>query len=180
MRKSLAFLMVALVAMTAGIARAEPGLVVIVRHADRGKEPAADPALTPEGERRAADLARALASAKITSIITTQWRRTRDTAAPLAKALGVEAQVVTTKGGDPGAHIRELVEAVRKQSGNVLVVGHSDTVSALLAALNGPKLPSLCETSYDHIFVLAYADPKSSFLDLRYGSPSPPPAEGCQ
>jgi len=180
MRKSHVVLIFALAALTAGRAYAEPGLVVIVRHADRGKEPAADPALTPEGERRAADLAQALASAKITSIITTQWRRTRDTAAPLAKALGIEPLVVTTKGGDPAAHIRELVEAVRKQSGNVLVVGHSDTAAALLAALNGPKLPNLCDTSFDHIFVLAYADPKSSFLNLRYGAPSPAPAEGCQ
>jgi len=180
MRKFQACLILALAVFAVNIAHAEPGLVVIVRHAEKAKEPAADPALTSEGERRAADLVQAVASAKITSIITTQWRRTRDTAAPLAKALGIEPQVISTKGGDAAAHVRELVEAVRKQSGNVLVVGHSDTVSALLAALNGPKLPNLCDASFDRIFVLAYADPKSSFLNLRYGAPSPPPAEGCQ
>lgn len=179
MRRFHALLIVALVAATSSITHAEPGLVVIVRHADRGSEPAADPALTPEGVRRASALASALASANVTSIITTQYRRTRDTAAPLAKMLGIEPLVVPAQRGDLPAHIRDVVSAIRRQSGNVLVVGHSDTVSAILAALNGPTLPKLCDTSFDHIYVLAYATPKSSFLHLRYGEPGAAPAEGC-
>ena len=81
--------------------------------------------------------------------------------------------------GDLPAHISDVVNAVRRQSGNVLVVGHSDTVSAILAALNGPTLPKLCDSSFDHIYVLAYGNPKSSFLHLRYGEPGAAPAEGC-
>jgi broad specificity phosphatase PhoE len=120
-----------------------------------------------------------LASAKITSIITTQYRRTRDTAAPLAKATGIEPLVVPAERGDLPAHVRDVVNAIRRQSGNVLVVGHSDTVSAILAALNGPTLPKLCDNSFDHIYVLAYANPKGSFLHLRYGEPGAAPTEGC-
>ena len=166
--------------MKSSKALAEPTLVVIVRHADRGNEPAADPALTPEGARRASALASALASANIASIITTQYRRTRDTAGPLAKALGIEPLVVPARRDDLSAHVREVADAVRRRSGNVLIVGHSDTVSAILAALNGPTLPKLCESSFDHIYVLAYGSPKSSFLSFRYGEPSPAPTEGCQ
>ena len=61
-------------------AGAEPALVIIVRHAERASEPAADPALTPAGERRAEALATALADARIGTILTTTYRRTRDTA----------------------------------------------------------------------------------------------------
>ena len=179
MRLPRTLLIAAFAAMTSIPALAEPGLVVIVRHAERGSEPAADPALTPEGVNRASVLASALASANITSVITTQYRRTRDTAGPLAKAFGIEPLVVPARPGDASTHLRDVVDAIRQQSGNVLVVGHSDTVSAILAALNGPTLPKLCDTSFDHVYVLAYANPKSSFLHLRYGEPGAAPKEGC-
>jgi len=177
--RALALILAALSAVTSNTVHAEPNLVVIVRHAERGTEPADDPALTPDGERRAAALTSALASANITSIITTQYRRTRDTAAPVAKALGIEPTVVRAERGEGAAHIRELAAAVHRQTGNVLVVGHSDTVSALVAALKGPALPRLCDTSFDPIFVLTASDPKHSFLQLRYGAPSATPAAGC-
>lgn len=179
MRRFNVLLLAAFATMTSVPSYAEPALVIIVRHADRGSEPAADPALTPDGVRRASALASALGSANITAIITTQYRRTRDTAGPLAKARGIEPLVVPARRGDLPAHIGDVVSAVRQQSGNVLVVGHSDTVSAILAALNGPTLPKLCEGSFDHIYVLAYANPKSSFLHLRYGEPGAAPTEGC-
>jgi len=153
-------------------ARAAPDLVILVRHAERGTEPAGDPALTPAGEQRALALAQALAGAKVNAIVTTQFRRTRDTAAPLAKALGIQPQVVDAKAG----HVQAVADAVRAQTGTVLVVGHSNTVPAILAALGGPALPELCETSYHHVFVLR---PGVSWMQFSYGAPSAAPAAGC-
>lgn len=152
-----------------------PDLVVLVRHAERATEPAGDPALTPAGEQRAQALAQALAGLRVNAILTTQFRRTRDTAAPLAQALGVQPQVVDAKAG----HVHAVTDAVRAQSGVVLVVGHSNTVTAVLAALGGPKLAELCETSFHHAFVLQPAAEPPRWAQFSYGAPSATPAPGC-
>jgi len=173
--KPLSVLPAALLLTTAALASpavALPDLVILVRHAERATEPAGDPALTPAGEQRAQVLAQALAGLRVNAILTTQYRRTRDTAAPLAKALGIQPQVVDAKAG----HVQAVAEAVRAQNGVVLVVGHSNTVPAILAALGGPPLPELCETSFHHVFVLR---PGAGWMQLSYGAPNAAPATGC-
>ena len=131
-------------------AAAMPDLVILVRHAERAGAPAGDPGLTPAGEQRAQALAQALAGMRVDTILTTKFRRTRDTAAPLAQALGIQPQVVDASGA---AHVQAVADAVRARTGVVLVVGHSNTVPAILAALGGPKLADLCETSFHHAFL---------------------------
>ena len=156
-------------------AAAMPDLVILVRHAERATEPAGDPALTPAGEQRASALAQALAGLRVNAILTTQFRRTRDTAAPLARALGIQPQIVEAKSG----HVQAMADAVRAQSGVVLVVGHSNTVSAMLAAMGGPKLVDLCETSFHHAFMLQPATEPPRWLQFSYGEPSAAPQVGC-
>jgi phosphohistidine phosphatase SixA len=158
---------------------ADPPLVVLVRHADRGQEPAGDPGLSPAGQARAQALGRSLAFAGIGAVITTQYRRTRETGDAVAQRLGLVPQVVAARPGeDAGVHIADVVAAVRKHAVPVLVVGHGNTVPAVLAALGGPQLQDLCETSYGHVFVLAQGA-KPATLQLRYGEADPPPAAGC-
>jgi len=155
---------------------AMPDLVILVRHAERAAEPAGDPALTPAGEQRAQALAQALAGLRVNAIVTTPLRRARDTAAPLAKALGVQPQVVEARGG---AHVPAVVEAVRAQTGVVLVVGHSNTVPAILAALGGPKLADLCETSFHHAFLLQLGADAPRWAQFSYGAPSVAAEANC-
>jgi hypothetical protein len=64
-------------------------VIVVVRHANKAAEPTDDPPLTQAGLKRAEDLAQALRNAGVTAIITTELHRTRETAEPLAKALGL-------------------------------------------------------------------------------------------
>ncbi|MDR7333514.1 histidine phosphatase family protein [Roseateles asaccharophilus] len=153
---------------------AQPDLVILVRHAERATEPAGDPGLTPAGQQRAAALAQALAGLRVNAIVTTQYRRTRDTAAPLAQASGLQPLVVDAKAG----HVQAVADAVRAQTGVVLVVGHSNTVPAVLAALGGPKLVDLCETSFHHVFTLQ-PGPQARWAQFSYGAPSKPPEAGC-
>jgi phosphohistidine phosphatase SixA len=161
-----------LTAALASSAVAAPELVILVRHAERASQPPDDPGLTPAGEQRARALAQALAGAEVNVILTTQFRRTRETAAPLAQALGIPPQVIDTSTG----HVQAVAGVVRAQTGVVLVIGHSNTVPAILAALGGPQLPDLCETSFHHIFLLR---PGAGWMQLSYGAPSEPPAAGC-
>ena len=147
---------------------AEPDQIVLVRHAERSAEPAADPA--------------PLANAGVTAIVTTQFRRTRETAQPLAEALHITPHIVTARKGEGTAHIAEVAAAVRAQAGGtVLVVGHSNTVMAIATALGAPKMADLCETSYSPVLLLRPARPVPQMLHLRYGAPDPAPADPhCQ
>lgn len=164
--------------LTAG---AEPSLVVLVRHAEKSAEPADDPALSPAGQQRAAALVQAMEHADVTAIITTQLRRTRETAQPLAQQLGIKPIVVMAHRGESAAHVAAVVAAVRQQTGTVLVIGHSNTVSAIAEALGSPRLPDFCETSFGLALVLQpKARDATSLLRLRYGEADIAPQAGCQ
>lgn len=171
-----ALLALILAAVLALPAHAMPDLVILVRHAERAAEPASDPGLTPAGEQRALALAEALAGTRVDAILTTQFRRTRDTAAPLARAQGLQPQVIEARRGGAAEHVQAVADAVRARTGTVLVVGHSNTVPAILAALGGPQLTEICETSFHHILLLR---PGAGWMQLGYGAPSPAPAAGC-
>ncbi|HRQ64045.1 MAG TPA: phosphoglycerate mutase family protein [Xanthomonadaceae bacterium] len=172
-------LAVLLLAGTGSAAVAEPSLVIVVRHAEKASGPGVDPGLSATGQARASALADVLADGGIDAILTTQYRRTRDTAAVLAQQLGIVPGVIDARRGDTATHVAEVADAVRAESGRVLVVGHSNTVARIVVALGGPDLPDLCETSYGHAFVLVPGPDKASLLRLRYGTADPPAGEGC-
>jgi phosphohistidine phosphatase SixA len=171
-------------------------VLVLVRHADKAAQPADDPPLTAAGAKRAQDLAAALRNAGVTAIITTQLRRTRETAQPLATALGLSPEVIRVGEralvSNPAADARlppEIVEAraeyikvlgpaVRRLSGVVLVVGHDWSVPGLIASLGGPELPNICSSVYDNFFVLTSAGGKAHLIRGRYGEPTPD--TGCK
>ena len=152
MRVMLATLVLGL--LTAGQAIAQP-TVFVVRHAERadaGSEAAkmmgADPDLSGAGVMRAAALARLLEDAKITAIFTTEYKRARQTAAPLATALGIQATVV------PSKDVAGLAKKVRSATGAVLIVGHSNTVPEILAALGIGERVTIGEDDFTNLFIV--------------------------
>jgi broad specificity phosphatase PhoE len=90
-------------------------LIILVRHAEKACALADDPPLSLAGEKRAEDLAVVLAGAKVRHIITTDFRRTNDTAKPLAQTLGLHAIVINLKENstDINSHIGRVMEAIR-------------------------------------------------------------------
>ncbi|MEJ6002259.1 SixA phosphatase family protein [Paucibacter soli] len=161
-------------------AAAEPTQVIIVRHAERAAEPRDDPALSPEGKERAALLAELLAAADVRTILTTPYRRTRETAAALAQRLGIEPTVIATRPVDNTAHIAAVAAQARQASGAVLVVGHSNTVAGIVAALSGSQPMPLCDTSYSNLFIVTPAAPLLPAIQLKFGRPDPAGTAHCQ
>jgi phosphohistidine phosphatase SixA len=159
---------------------AEPSQVIVVRHAERAQEPKDDPALSQEGQQRADLLALVLASANVQAIVTTHYRRTQETAAPLAKRLGIVPTVFPVRRGEQSAHVAEVVAAVRSLSGVVLVVGHSNTVAGIVAGLSSSTPAPLCETTFANLFVSTLTSPASPAVQLKYGKPDVAPSPGCQ
>src|SRR5258705_13492021 len=100
--------------------------VIVVRHAEKAAEPAADPPLTAAGEARAEALVSAVGSLPVTAIVSTDFARTRSTAAPLAARLGLTPEIVDARAPD---HARALAQGVlaRHRGETVGVVGHSNT-----------------------------------------------------
>ena len=163
----------------ASAALAQPSTVILVRHAERATEPRADPLLTPEGQQRALDLAAALAGANVSSIITTHLQRTQLTAKPLGDAIG-QSPIVVRAGGP--AHADSVAAAVmRRPAGEVvLVVGHSNTVPAIIAALGGPKMPDLCDGQYANLYVMELKPGSTArLIKAKYGAPDAPDSDAC-
>jgi broad specificity phosphatase PhoE len=129
--------------------------VVLVRHAERadskpGAAPAmaSDPDLSDAGRARAAALVAMLKDAKIAAIVATEYKRTQQTGEPLAKVLGLP--VTPIKASDTA----NIVKAVRAASGNVLVVGHSNTIPDIIKALGAPPPEAIGDDEYDNLYIV--------------------------
>lgn len=139
--------------------------IYLVRHAE--KEPGRDPQLTPEGRLRAVDLAAYLKAAKLSAIYSTNLRRTRQTAGPIS--LATEIPVIFY---DP-SKLEEFATQLRARSGNILVVGHSNTTPDLAAALGGEAGAPIVEaTEYDRLYVLTIKDATVVTEIQHFGKPS--------
>lgn len=149
-------------------------VVLVVRHAEKAG-PSGDVPLSAAGEARAKALVAVGREAGVSAIITTPFMRTRQTAAPLATALGITPEELDV-GRDVATHAKAIADLVRsRMSGRtVLVVGHSNTVPAIVHALGGPKRPDLCDESYDELFTVIVSEAGAARLvHARYGDPSP-------
>jgi broad specificity phosphatase PhoE len=179
MTRRIVLLLILAVAIRApAAAQAAPTVVILVRHAEKAAAPADDPPLTSAGRARARALAIALADAHVDAVITTQFIRTRETARPLATAMGIAMETVRT--GERDAHARAVADAVRAHAGHtVLVVGHSNTIPAIIAALGGPKLPDICDAQYSNLFTLILDARGVRLIRASYGAPSPRAAATC-
>lgn len=140
--------------------------VFIVRHAERADAgmtpaPGADPDLSAAGIARAEALGAMLKDAGIGRIYVTEFKRTRQTAEPLAARLGLELTVVASK------DTAGLVEGVKGSSGNILIVGHSNTVPEILMALGAGEGIAIGDSEYDNLFVLIRGA-SLSLVRLRY------------
>ena len=146
--------------------------MIVVRHAEKAAAPAADPPLTPEGEARAAALWEAVKDAGVNAVITTQYVRTKATAQPTATALGITPEVINAAGA---THPQNVAAAARKHAGRtVLVVGHSNTVPAIVEALGAKKPPEICDPEYDNLFIVTIAsDGKAGVVRSKFGARAP-------
>jgi broad specificity phosphatase PhoE len=123
--------------------------IFVVRHAERA-DTSADSPLSPTGEARAGRLAALLKDAGITQIYTTDLKRTIQTGAPLAHALHLVPHAL--KAADPAALLAQLHAA--SPHDRILVVGHSNTVPALLEALGVSPAITLEDAEYDNLFLV--------------------------
>ena len=131
-------------------------MVIVVRHAEKATDDPRDPSLSEVGKARAARLATALAAASVDAVYTTQYRRTRDTAAVTAAAAGVELHVHEATAQNTASYASELLAEIqaRPAGDTVLVVGHSNTVPELVETFGGSRVAAIADDQYDRLFVI--------------------------
>ena len=144
-------------------------VVVLVRHAKKLSDQGKDPSLTPAGERRAIKLAIALKDMPLTALYATPFNRTKETLEPISKIRDIIVQVVDVKGGIL-EHINRSVEKINAEQGNVLVVGHSNTIPLLIKALGGPEIDRIAENDYGDFYLLTLPVTGSiGLIHTKYG-----------
>jgi phosphohistidine phosphatase SixA len=147
-----------------------PTLVVyLVRHAEK-VDASADPELSEAGRQRVATLVELLADAGLYRAYTTDYVRTRDTGGPVAAAQGIDLLIY-----DPTGY-EVLAGKLHEHGGHNLVVGHSNTVPAIVEQLGGdPGEPIEEATEYDRLYVVRiFVDGRVESELRRFGAPYVP------
>lgn len=137
--------------------------IVLVRHAEQLAE-GKDSSLSEAGRAHARKLAALLEPAGLEAIYTSELKRTRETAAPVAEVSGIEAEVV------PAEEIGTLVRRLkwRHRGEVVLVVGHSNTVPAIADRLGAP-IGVVEADEYSGLWVISYSRLRGTrLLTLSY------------
>ncbi|GAB5518953.1 MAG: hypothetical protein RhofKO_12040 [Rhodothermales bacterium] len=127
--------------------------VYLLRHAEKSESTMTrDVPLSNAGHARADAAARLLASADITTVYSTLYQRTQQTATPIAETHGLAVQdydprtladFATTLSTTPGIHV---------------VVGHSNTTPYLATVLGGVEVPPIAEDEYDRLYQIILVD----------------------
>lgn len=135
--------------------------VILVRHAEKGA--GQNPPLLDIGFKRAGALAHVVSAAGVDAILVSQALRTQQTADSAAILLGITPDTVSAAD--------EVVNRIKSehQGEVVLVVGHSDTVPAIIQGL-GISSPPAIDDEFDNLFIVHRHKYGSARLThLKYG-----------
>ncbi len=145
----------------------------VVRHAEKATEAGADgvfdakdPPLSALGQAHAAALAAALQESALYAVYATPFKRTQNTALPSAAEHGLSVQTYA-----PNLVATEFVAqlSAAAKPGAVLIVGHSNTVPEIVAALCHCPAPSLGDDDFgDRFDVRVASDGTATLTHLHY------------
>ena len=144
--------------------------IFILRHADKAGED-----LSPAGQVRAKELKRVLGEAKIDSIFSTDVPRTKHTAEVLARSLGLPVIIYNAE----AAVIKRILKTCPGK--RVLIVGHSNTVSSLIAKCGctppASITPNIPDAQFDNLFLVLVAKNINlntcEVIHMKYGAVTP-------
>jgi 2,3-bisphosphoglycerate-dependent phosphoglycerate mutase len=156
-----------LILQISALAQSSLTTFIIVRHAEKDmSQNKSDPDLSPAGRARAERLRDLLAEADITGIFSTSFKRTLQTAEPLARHLGLP---VRTYSPEDKREFYSIFESHRGKT--VLITAHSNTVPQWLNFLVGSeKYQNLDDMEYGNVYIVSITEPGkiSGVLLLKY------------
>ncbi len=144
-----------------------PRQLLLSRHMEKA-EGSDDPALSPCGMAQAQAFAAQFKATALPKLFHTPYRRTQQTAQAFLQS-GRALQSYDPRQVEP------LLAELNASTDNALVVGHSNTIPALVTTLTGEQVAPLGEQDYGRIYILTQQQQKWQ-LEIRQ---LPLPAE-CQ
>jgi broad specificity phosphatase PhoE len=121
----------------------------LVRHSEKVDD-SEDSPLSEVGHKRSQGLASLLRDAGINKIYSSDFARTRDTAAPLRDELGMELVLYDRD------NLPELARILLSTPGRYLIVGHSDTIPDTVRWLGGEPGSDIASDEYDRLYLLTH------------------------
>lgn len=160
--KSVIFVIITLAFQYSCTQKQESKTIYVVRHAEKLLLED-DPELSVAGSARAVKLGQILEDKQITHVFSTNTIRTIATARHVSNHSGAEIEAYDAERHD------DLVKELKKRKGNILVVGHSNTVHHLVNYFvgDGVKYPELEDIEYDYIFVVTLDDKGGSKVERK-------------
>lgn len=177
-------LLLSVFALTQACTVASPGAVtpvagattiVVVRHAEKSTDHPTNPSISAAGQERARALSAVLRDAGVAAVYATQYKRTSQTADPLARLLGLSIVERPVNAANSATYAADLAREVLATAAGktVLIVGHSNTVPQIVKAFSGSTVLPVEDREYDHIFVVVIAPGSPAKLfNLRFGHPT--------
>lgn len=138
-----------------------------IRHAEKATGQGNDPELTAKGSSRAQQWVNYFFLKEVDHVISSDFKRTKATAAPLAKAKKLPVEIYDVHQVDG----KSLLKTYRGKS--VALFGHSNTINAYANALQNDSIyKELNEKDYDHFFVVRVDNEGNSnavkvFMDIE-------------
>jgi broad specificity phosphatase PhoE len=145
--------------------------IIFVRHAEQTSHEETDPSLNDAGKRRVVELTRQLVGADVVAgidaVYSTPFKRSQETAQPIADALDLPISSYDA------ADTETVLETILKNHKGkiILVVGHSNTVPAMIANLGASKnVPPIAQNEFDNIYIISIPwFGKTKTIRLRFG-----------
>jgi len=142
----------------------------VVRHAERQDNSVGSP-LSSIGLKRADILRDSLVGKGIDSIFASTFIRTRQTAEPMANALGKSLRIYSP---DTTNYLITALKKIKRKK--ILVVGHSDKVPEIVKGLSGQTVPAIAPDDFDNLYIIKLKKGlghSSRMWHITYGPPSP-------
>ncbi len=144
---------------------AEVTTIYLIRHAekDRSQTGNQDPDLTQEGQARAQKWAEVLKDVKFDAVYTTNYKRTRQTAEPLARQNGLEVKIYDAN----KLYDEEFKKATSGKT--IMVVGHSNTTPQFTNAILGEtKYRDIDDSENGALFIVQVQPDGSASSQVLY------------
>ena len=123
--------------------------IFLVRHAEKASDGTKDPPLTAEGIERAENLASMLEKENITRIYSTNYKRTMQTATPLARSLRLPIAFYDA------SDLPAFAQSLQGSRENILIVGHSNSTPSLANLILGEEqYVQFDESDYENLITI--------------------------
>lgn len=128
--------------------------IFLVRHAEYTDNGTNDPSLSQKGLLQAKALAKTLERVDVKALVVSKYKRTQETGKFLAQKLAEKAHEEEGFNTSIITEASDIANFIRGSEGDLVVVGHSNTVPSVIRLLGGPSYEEISHNDYEGLYIL--------------------------